>query len=839
RSSARVRAAAVLRRLGRTDEARATLQAVLDDADAGSVAGARDAASDALRALGDPGPAPEPEELRALRGRRRALDEEVLGLRRRLDEALRTSADVGPLRASLLEREGDLRALQERIRDAERAARGGFGALTEREREDRRREDAAAARTLSAEWMRYGRESYAAGRFEDARRFLRDAVDLDPGNASARDLLARLSAPLDGEPLVAKILEVLALAQEMDAGRIRAEAAIHVEEARRLLDAGDAVGAMERADAALAQADARPDLVPRLDGARAEAARLFDEAAARAGSPRRAPASPAASPGEDPDLQGAVRALLERAGSAAEAGGAGLRVFPLAPILRAQGESLPPSPEGGVPLRGFALSAEVPPPGPLLQAAFRGAVEPAAWRAPGAVLDCVGSVLVVRAGPKALEAAARAIASLESPPTRSLSVRVSAIPADPTRVVEVLAKAGRTLEPIARGAGAVAVLDAAAAASVLEALGGSAAASADASFRVPERRGFRLDALRGHGGPDSAAGLGVRGLAWAAADGAVVAGITLSSAFPGPRGAAEAIGAPALARQEASAGASLSPGGALLFAGLADPLGAEAGHIVVLVRLGDDPRAVAAASAPPDAVLPLGDLASRNPDAPGPLSPPDADPRALRAEAIRDWLGRRGAVGTEFRVEGTAVRVAGPATAAGLAESDLTRLREAAEGARVEVRAYALDGRSEASLLQGLPLRVAGPTASARFVVLRGDERRRNLFLLEGIGGRIALSGGAVLVDPGRRVAFARTEGEGGGAAGLEVGVRVWPPDVPHARSLWVDLARAVPGGKAPDREPPIRESLPAECALLVVGIPNPFPDAGTRARVAIWVEAK
>ncbi|HEU4394945.1 MAG TPA: tetratricopeptide repeat protein, partial [Planctomycetota bacterium] len=75
RSSARVRAAAVLRRLGRTDEARATLQAVLDDPDAGSVAGARDAASDALRALGDPGPAPEPEELRALRGRRRALDE--------------------------------------------------------------------------------------------------------------------------------------------------------------------------------------------------------------------------------------------------------------------------------------------------------------------------------------------------------------------------------------------------------------------------------------------------------------------------------------------------------------------------------------------------------------------------------------------------------------------------------------------------------------------------------------------------------------------------------------------------------------------------------------------
>ena len=40
-------------------------------------------------------------------------------------------------------------------------------------------------------------------------------------------------------------------------------------------------------------------------------------------------------------------------------------------------------------------------------------------------------------------------------------------------------------------------------------------------------------------------------------------------------------------------------------------------------------------------------------------------------------------------------------------------------------------------------------------------------------------------------------------------------------------------------REPEIRASIPEECALLVVGIPNPFPDAGARSRVAVWVEAK
>ena len=112
------------------------------------------------------------------------------------------------------------------------------------------------------------------------------------------------------------------------------------------------------------------------------------------------------------------------------------------------------------------------------------------------------------------------------------------------------------------------------------------------------------------------------------------------------------------------------------------------------------------------------------------------------------------------------------------------------------------------------------------------------------VAKRVGERGRVVAIDvldmePIPGVAFARIEGEGGNAAGLEVGVRCWPPDLPHERSLWIDLARAQPGGVPVDREPEIRASIPDECALLVVGIPNPFPDAGARSRVAVWVEAK
>jgi hypothetical protein len=580
---------------------------------------------------------------------------------------------------------------------------------------------------------------------------------------------------------------------------------------------------------------------------RREAARLFDEAAKGAGSSRRAPAPPAATPEEDPRWQEAVRAVLERAGSAGEAGGAALRIFPLGPALHAQRDSLPPSPEAGATPRGFVLSAEVPPPGPLLQAAIRGAVEPAAWRAPGAVLEGVGSVLVARAGRSALEAVEKAVTGLAAAPARSVPVRATAFPCDAAPLVAALARAGRSLSPLPRGGGAVAALDAAAAAAVSAALGGVAEAPADAAFRVPERRAFRISAVRprpGAAAEEATAGIGLGGLAWFLPDGSIAAGVSVETAVPGPRGADEALGAPVLVRQDASHGAALPPGGAILFAGLVDPLAADpgrAGHLAVLVRFGEDPSGPAPAEGSPrDAVLPLGDLPSRDADAAGPLTARGRDPRTARAEAIRDWLARRNAVGTEFRVDGTAIRVAGSSAAASLASADLDRLREEGALAKVEVRAYALDARNEASLLRGLPLQSAGPLATTRFVRLRGDERKRNLFLLEGIGGRIALSGeGAASLGPGRRLAFARVEGEAAKAAGLEVGVRAWPSDTAGERSLWIDLAWRRPSDEAPVREPEARVSLPPGTAVLLVGAPHPFADAAGRGRVAVWVEAE
>jgi tetratricopeptide (TPR) repeat protein len=841
RAAALLRGARVLGRLDRAEEARAALEALLADPAASSVPGARESARGALEALGSPAGVPESPEILSLRGRMRAIEEESHRRKRELEEALRTTAEVEPLRAALREKDEELRLLRGRLRDAEREARGGVGDLSEREREERSRQDADSRRVLSAEWTRYGRDFYMAGRFEDARRFLRDAVDLDPENAEARDLLARLSADNgDREAVVRGILEVHALGLELRAEQYRAEANSHLEEGRRLLAAGKPAEAMERFEAALARLVPPVDLRERLAPLRAEAARLFDEAAAKAGSKRRAPPPPEAAPADDPRWQEAVRAVLEQAGSAGEAGGATLRIFPLGPAIRAQRDALPPSPEAGSPPRGFALSAEVPALGPLLREAVGGAVEPKAWRAPGAVLEGVGTALVARAGPKAMEAVAKAVAGLSAPAARSLVVRATAIPCDPAVLVAAAAKAGVSLAPLPRGAGASAVLDPAAADAILSLLGGPGSAAADALFRVPENRAFVVEAVRTGAAGQVTAALRLRGLGWHDGEGGIAAGLEVACEAPGPPGVSEALGAPVLSRQEAAAGAALAPGGALLLAGLVNPLPDGGRHLALLVRFGEGaPLPAGAERVPAEAVVPLGDLPARGADRPGPLDEAPADGgRAARAEAIRRWVARRLPAGGAVRVDGTALRIQAPPAAADLVAADLERLRGGEGAASVAVRAWALDAKSEASLLRGFPLLEPAPGSPVRFVRLTGEDRRRHLFLVEGLGKRLALGvEGPLRLEPARRAALGRAEGAAPRLAGIEVGVRSWPPDRAGETTLWIDLAVRRAEDAATARGPEARVSLPADTALLFVGLPNPFADAGTKTRVAVWIE--
>jgi len=851
RAEAILREAGVLRRLRRNEEARTSLQAVLDDPALRDLPGVRPAADRALAELGDPEPPPpvESPEVAELREKQREQERERLRLQRLLDEALRESADVQPLREELARKNGELEDLRRMLRDAERAARGVSGELTEREREERRREDDAARRRLSTEYALLGREQYMAGRFDDARWFLREAVDLDPGNLAARDLLARSSAPYgDREQVVRGILEVVALEQELRAEQVRLESATLVAEGRTLLDTDDAAGALGKFEAALGRIAAHPDLLDRLASVREQAAGLFDEAARRTGSERRAPA-PSAAPSEDPRWQEAVRAVLEQAGSAGEAGGAALRLFPLGPFLRAQRESLPPAPESGSRPRLFTLSAEVPPPGLLVRTVLLGAVEPDAWRAPGAVLEGVGSTLVARAGREALKEVETALSGLVAPPTRSLSVRVAAIPCRPATLVELLAGAGRTLEPVGDGAGAVAVLDAAGADAVLAALGGEGRVAAEAWFRVPERRGFTLAALRDGGvapaGGERGVGLRVEGLAWMLDDGGIAGGALLEATAAGPEGVAEAFGVASRVRQSLARGAALSPGGALLFAGLENPFAAAGGerHLAVLVRFG---RVDGAAGTGNEGarVLPLGDLPGRHPDLAGPLSSGDAaDARVLRAEAIRGWLAARAPGGTTVTLEGTGLRVQGPPAAAALLAADLDRLRSAAETVAVTVRAYALDLRGEAALVRDLRLSSPSEGSPLRVARLEGEAKKSRRFLLEGSGGRIPLGGeGPVAAAPAQRVTFSRTEtsSAAGGErkAALECGVRPWPGDLPGERWLWLDTAVLAAADLAPSTSPAAPVALPADAALLVVGLPNPFADRAERPRLAVWIEA-
>jgi hypothetical protein len=261
-------------------------------------------------------------------------------------------------------------------------------------------------------------------------------------------------------------------------------------------------------------------------------------------------------------------------------------------------------------------------------------------------------------------------------------------------------------------------------------------------------------------------------------------------------------------------------------------------HLAVLLRFGEG--AAAAPGAPEEAtVCPLGDLTARDPDVQGPLAPAAGDLRAARAEAVRRWVARRGQIGVEVRLEGNGIRVTGPSSARGLAVADLERLRNAREATRVEVRAYAMDPRTEASILRGLPIQSPGPEAAWRFARLAGDERKRALFLLEGVGGRLALSGEAAAgLSPGQRQGFARTEGTGEALAALEAGVRAWPGEVPGERALWIDLAVKRPADALPVRDSEARVAGARGTAHLFVGLPNPFPGAGERTRLAVWVEA-
>ncbi len=141
--------------------------------------------------------------------------------------------------------------------------------------------------------------------------------------------------------------------------------------------------------------------------------------------------------------------------------------------------------------------------------------------------------------------------------------------------------------------------------------------------------------------------------------------------------------------------------------------------------------------------------------------------------------------------------------------------------------------------MKGFPLLSPGPDAGARFVRLTGDERKRHLFLLEGLGGKLPLGGDGVLHPaPGQRVALGRVEGAAPRLAGIEAGVRAWPGDRTGETSLWIDVAVQRGGEEGPVREPEATVSLPPGTALLFVGLANPFSDAGTRTKVAFWVEA-
>ncbi len=849
RAEARLRGAAVLERLGRMEDAREMLRALV--ADPAPPPGPRIEEArrrlEALTRAAAPGTRVDSPEVAALREERLALEEEARGLRRRLDEALRTTADVEDLRMEIRTRDADLADLRARLLRAERADRAAAGAATPGEIEEDRRRDREQAVYLSAEYARLGRDFHAAGRFEDARRLLREAVDLDPGNERARELLERATAPLpEREGLARGILELLALEHSLLVEQVRGEAEELLRAGRDAVAAGRAAEGADRFEAALRRLDARPAALDALDGLRGDLARRFEEASRAAGTPRAAPERPAGA-GGDARLPEALRQILESAGAAGETGGAALRVFPLAPVAAAQAAALPPSPAPHRRPAGLVVLPDVPPAAGAFRAAIRGAVEPEAWRAPGAVLECVGGSLVARAGPRALAALEATMDASGRPPLRSVPLEILVVPCAPEALAAALRDAGARFSGMEPGSGAVAV-DAGAVA-VLTALAGPAGPSLSAAVRAAERRGAVVATLPPEGGagpPEECAGLRVEAVAWWLGPGRLAAGAVVSAAVEAVPGVSAALGRATLSRSRAAGGGDVRPGGALVFPGVPIP-GAEPGspprHGAVLVVVGDVAAPVPAAVAGEGAATPvdLGDLPRRGVDAAGPLAPAGEDGVAARIEALRAWLQMRAPGGTRVRLAGTGLAVEGGPAAAAVVVEDLGRL--AADGTPVPllVRVHSLGPAAEAALLRDLPLLSPSGEGDLRFAVLQGRVRDRVRFLLAGDAeGAPAGAPVAALAQAAQRAVFARVEelGAGGRPArrGVEVGVRPWPGDLPDERWIWADVTLLLAGEAGPRREPPVMTAIRRNASLLLVGLRSPFGDPA-RTRLVVLVE--
>ena len=487
RARAEIRAASCLRRLGRSDEARALLEQIAAprpgvSAAVRAAAAAELTQTDASPPLAVPAAAPSGEAAARLAETQRERDQSQQALEKLLDQTKGYQAEIATLAGRVRELDAELAKRRAEAPSPVPETAEEVLALRLRQRRD--------AEEQSRLFVKVARAAHDAGQFDEARRYLFDALGRNPDDADAKALLTRVSEPLgDREALFEHALELAALAREVRAVNRSAEVAALADEARRRQLRGDFAGASAPLEKALATIDADPGLVRGGAALRDEILRMLQSAMARGVA--RAPADPPAADPVETRWRDAMRDVLADAGREI-AQGLDLRFHDLGSVVSATG--LPPVAAGkGREPTGWTVSVVGVEPAPLVAAWLR-ASEPQTFAAPGASVTLVGSTCAILADLDTHKRIAERLAALRRGTPPAAEIVIGAYRMDRATVAAALGARGVQSVALADGV-RTASLDAADLGALLGVMRGDAKDVVGiAALRATPLRAFRLSA---------------------------------------------------------------------------------------------------------------------------------------------------------------------------------------------------------------------------------------------------------------------------------------------------------------------------------------------------------
>jgi len=628
-------------------------------------------------------------------------------------------------------------------------------------------------RAALAKWyLSQARSVYRGARFNEAREWVRRALEVEPTNPKARELLLRLGdAPDDRGRLIRELFRLLDEERRLRLDDLSMRADALLSTGQELLLQGNLDDAVARFTECIALLDAIPTFDTDLSVRRERAVLFRDQAVLRGGH---APESPAPVPPTPPAASQRWRdtlgALLLDLGSARRPGDRLLRVYDLSGFAG-------PGREGPVGPGQLTVTEGHPSPGDLLENLVPKLVQPDSWNAGGHLLRAQGTDLVLYA-PEELQASVQSlltrIGTRQDPAARLTILAVAVAPHSLARAADV-AETRFALN----GSGAFAVLTAEQYVRLTEVLLKREHAETLGRLEVtvpPERtlgveqvRTLNLEAPSDEDGEPVLAslryGFSAALLPIWTANGFGLA-VRAETRIPGealslPARTTGTFQVPSLATESIEAAAVIPPGGALVLAGLANPFEQRslAGRksLVLLISPSSTTQAPAA-QAPTDGspgevdaetplAVDLGDLFLKIGDEPAPPfrgSPPI--PVESRTGFLLSWLDD--AIGGELRghAENSLTIGQGVVWVHGdleFKERVQVLVKSLVAGSNrvvsLRIRAARISSREETRLFRGLtPAGRVVRGDGVRVHLLTGDDRRRVVYEIAGSEGRLS-----------------------------------------------------------------------------------------------------